>query len=118
MFKEHFGEAAQNHTTCDVQELGIKHLRSNVQSSFKHSIDKVKNTSVNPFTDHLLNDCKLNFQDNLISATKEIIDTQLGFVKLSDDEIKAVIATINCNEINDWFTKAWAFKGKIHEKWF
>ena len=37
MFKEYFGEAAQNHTTCDVQELGGEHLRSNVQSPFEHN---------------------------------------------------------------------------------
>ena len=60
----------------------------------------------NPFAELLRKVCKLIFQDNLISKTKEIIDIQLGFVKLSDDEIKAVIEIINCNELNDWWTKA------------
>ena len=72
----------------------------------------------NPFAELLRKVCKLTFQDNLISKTKEIIDIQLGFVKLSDDEIKAVIEMNNCNELNDWWTKAWAFKSKILEKWF
>ena len=60
----------------------------------------------------------MTYQDNLISATKEIIDAQLGFIKLSDDEIKAVIAKIDYNKLNDRLTKAWAFEVKILEKWF
>ena len=67
----------------------------------------------NPFAELLRKECKLTFQDNLISKTNEIIDTQLGFIKLKDNEIKAVIETTNCNELNDWWTKAWAFKSKI-----
>ena len=97
-----------------MQDQGVGHLLSNVQSTLDHdksieSSSKVTNAKNNiqvvdnlfDFSD-LQNVCKLTFQDSLISATTNIINEQLGFVKIDDDEIISVIETINCNEINDW----------------
>ena len=108
MFKEHFGEAAQNHTTCDVQELGGEHLWSNVQSSFEHNKQVSRDGSLlldnqlhfTPFRpeDNLP---KISLFDPLITAIQNIIVKELGFIKVIDEELMIIIENVNGREIPD-----------------
>ena len=58
MFKEYFGEAAQNNTTCDVQELGAENLRSNVQKPFEHNKNYQMIPNPNNNTSNFINSCE------------------------------------------------------------
>ena len=61
---------------------------------------------------------KINLDESLIAAIEEVIDEQLGQVKLSKDDILSVIKEVNDKEMKDWWSVGWKVKCDMLAKWF
>ena len=61
---------------------------------------------------------KINIDDPLITALEVVIDEQLGYVKLSKDDILSVIKVVNDEDMKDWCRVGWNNKCDMLAKWY
>ena len=72
--------------------LSIKVFENNEDDNL-NSLNPYAN-DYNSFAEQIKPQCNLTTRDTLISAIQTIIDIQVGFIKLDDNEIKSIIEMI------------------------
>ena len=60
----------------------------------------------------------LTHDDPLIIAIQEVVQIQLGHIKLNDDDIKSVVKIVNDRRMKDLWSVGWGIKNEMLHKWF
>ena len=59
----------------------------------------------------------LTHDDPLIIAIQEVVQIQLGHIKLNDDDIKSV-KIVNDRHMKDFWSVGWGIENEMLHKWF
>ena len=85
----------------------VYHKPNNKANLFKHMYMKDQKPSIT-----------LTHDDPLIIAIQEVVQIQLGHIKLDDDGIKSVVKIVNDRHMKDLWRVGWGIKNEMLHKWF